>query len=84
MLSRIRALLLIVAFPIAVTHAAYSFVGCGPALNAAKDLEAFNDPNDDLNLSKCRKQMRAAWDAGAAPKDAEKVYYACTEDAGLR
>ena len=81
MISVLRRVLLFVAIPIMLTHAAYQVTGCSSVL---KEIESVNDPKDDVALSDCRKAMREAKDAGADAAEAFRAYFDCTVEAGLR
>ncbi len=60
---------------------AFWFTGCSSLFRSFDEL---NDPTDDVELSQCRREGRAARDAGADAGAAYAAYVNCTKDAGLR
>jgi hypothetical protein len=72
-----RRSLALVALAVTIGAATYA---CGGAI---RELDELHDPADDAALARCRREGRAAKEAGAAPIDAYGSYEACKRDAGL-
>ncbi len=55
----------------------------GSCASALQPWDDVNNPSDDVALTRCRKEGRAALDGGSK-ETAYAAYVACTKDAGLR
>jgi hypothetical protein len=72
-----RRSLVLAAIAFAIGMATYA---CGGAI---RELDELHDPSDDAALARCRREGRAARDAGAAPREAYNAYELCKLDAGF-